>query len=109
MSVLDLNQIDGMALTNSGNAIVMLIVDHLDWEDEYAHLISLQNKINAYVSYIEEKEYMDIDQVGGEAIRDFVIEIAFNYVPTDNATKFLRVVQNQISHLNISVQYETDE
>ncbi|WP_346426369.1 DUF6572 domain-containing protein [Bacillus cereus] len=30
-----------------------MIIDHLDWENTLQHLTLLQDKINAYVSFIE--------------------------------------------------------
>ena len=42
MSVVDSMVIDGIALTEDKNGIVLLITDHLDWSEEYQHLMILQ-------------------------------------------------------------------
>lgn len=47
MSVLDRETVDGMALDKDGKGIRLFISDHLDWSDEYNHLLVLQEKINA--------------------------------------------------------------
>ena len=106
MSVVDNKTIDGVALTNDKNGIILLIADHLDWSDEYQHLMMLQRKINVYITFLEEKQYEEI--VYG------VIEIHFLYNLTVNAEKFLQSVQNQVAELGIKIQYcvsqeETDE
>ena len=53
MSVVDNKTIDGVALTNDKNGIILLIADHLDWSDEYQHLMMLQRKINVYITFLE--------------------------------------------------------
>ena len=60
MSVVDNKTIDGVALTNDKNGIILLIADHLDWSDEYQHLMMLQRKINVYITFLEEKQYEEI-------------------------------------------------
>ena len=54
MSVVDNKTVDGVALTDDKKGIILLITDHLEWKDEYQHLIMLQAKINAYISFLEE-------------------------------------------------------
>ena len=49
MSVLDSGTIDGMATDENGKALILLISDHLDWKNEYDHLLRLQEKINSYI------------------------------------------------------------
>ena len=112
MSVVDNKTIDGVALTNDKNGIILLIADHLDWSDEYQHLMMLQRKINVYITFLEEKQYEEIYK--GEEIVYGVIEIHFLYNLTVNAEKFLQSVQNQVAELGIKIQYcvsqeETDE
>ena len=40
----------------------MLLTDHLDWENEKDHLLLLQDKINAYIGFIQDKQYESIYQ-----------------------------------------------
>ena len=41
MSVVDNKTVDGVALTDDKNGIILLITDHVDWRDEYQHLVML--------------------------------------------------------------------
>ena len=45
MSVVDNKTVDGVALTDDKKGIILLITDHLEWKDEYQHLIMLQAKL----------------------------------------------------------------
>ena len=53
MSGVDNKTVDGIALTSDKNGIILLITDHLDWNDEYQHLMILQEKINAYIFFLK--------------------------------------------------------
>jgi len=103
MSVADNKTIDAIALTNDKKGIILLITDHMDWKYEYQHLVMLQEKINVYITFFEEKQYEDIYR---EKNIDYgIIEIHFLYDITSNAEKFLQTVQNQVEELGIMVQY----
>ena len=53
MSVLD----NGMATDENGKALILLISDHIDWKNEYDHLLRLQEKINSYITFCEEHQW----------------------------------------------------
>ena len=63
----------------------------------------LQAKINAYISFLEEKQYKDIYQ--DMSIMYGIIEIHFLHCLTKNAEKFLHSVNNQLNELGIKIQY----
>ena len=42
MSVVDINKVDGIGISKDGNKLMLLITDHLDWTNEYEHIIHLQ-------------------------------------------------------------------
>lgn len=103
MSVVENKTVDGMALTDDKKGIILLITDHVNWEDEYQHLLMLQEKINVYISFLEEKQYMETYK--DECIKYGIIEIHFLYNLTSNAEKFLQSVQNQVAKLGVKIQY----
>ena len=103
MSVVDNKTVDGVALTDDKNGIILLITDHVDWSDEYRHLVMLQEKINVYITFFEEKQYEEIYKE--EEIASGVIEIHFLHNLTVNAEKFLQSVQKQVAELGIKIQY----
>lgn len=101
MSVTDLDKVDAMGLSQDGKVMRMLIADHLDWEDEEVHLSILQDKINAYIAYIEGGDWkhrysMKLD--GAE------IQIDFLYDIPETCEKFLQVVQDQVGQYCIRIK-----
>lgn len=104
MSVIDTNKLDGIALTNDCKGVALLITDHLDWKDEYNHLILLQEKINSYISFFEGKQYEEILQK--KDITYGIIEIHFMYDLTGKAEQFLQVVKKNVKEIGIEINYE---
>lgn len=44
MSIVDNKTVDGIALTDDNNGIILLIADHMDWRDEYQHFSNVARK-----------------------------------------------------------------
>jgi len=103
MSVIDKEKIDAIAITPDGEGIKFLITDHLNWTDEYKHLLVMQEKINIYIMFLESGQYKDV-YINME-FQYVVIEIHFMYEPTEKARPFLQTVQNQISQMGIRIEY----
>lgn len=98
MSVLESDKIDGVAVSVEDKVLNLLITDHLDFKDEYKHLLTLQEKINAYLGFIEAEQYREI--YPDSEIESFIIEIHFKHKITDNCRKFIKTVNNQIGEIN---------
>ncbi len=101
MSVTDLDKVDAMGISPDGKELCMLITDHLDWEDEYVHLSILQDKINAYLAYLENEDWKK--QYPG-AYQCICFQINFLYEITENCQKFLQSVQDQIGQYGIRIK-----
>lgn len=102
MSVIESGQVDGIAASDK-KTLVLLITDHLDWENEHNHLMLLQDKINSYIAFIESGQYRDMEQFKRLKIKKYIIEISFQYKPTENCTKFINNVNEQLKKLHIFI------
>lgn len=56
MTIEKLNEVDAVGIDNETGYVTLIIIDHLDWEDEVSHLRLLQEKINRYLSFWESGE-----------------------------------------------------
>ncbi len=130
-TILDENKLDGIGLEKDTGRLELLLFDHLDWDGEELdktdwegkeeenwhkeewegeHLLLLQDKINAYLNYIEleqYKQYLKERNIERE-ISEFVIFICFKYEPTANCMKFLEIVGRQIEGLNTVIEFKVD-
>lgn len=91
MAVDNPNIVDFVSISPQGN-ITMTISDHLDWDVDNEHLLILQNKINAYINFIETgqlvKEYPDAQG------RKIIFNIIAKCVPTETACNYLKKVES---------------
>lgn len=103
MSVVSKDTIDGMGMTKDETGLVLLIGDHLGWEDERKHLRLLKDKISSYMDFLQSGQYKRICQV--KSIRSYIIEVHFvNEVPR-SADLALQDVQDACAKEDISLRY----
>jgi hypothetical protein len=100
VTILDENKIDGIGKSISENKLALLIADHLDWENELQHLSLLQDKVNAYVSFIESGQVYSVYQ-DAKSADGFIIDLRFKYKLTDNCNKLLEVFRKNTQDLRI--------
>ncbi len=106
MSVVDKDIVDGIALSEN-KVIKLLLTDHLDWEEEYEHLLMLQDKINSYLAFCESGQYKEVyKNCEAECV---VFEIHFLYEPTQNAYKFLEQIPAQVGELSVEIECQVSE
>ena len=104
MSVVEVDKIDGMGKSKEKNELIFLLTDHLSWENEYDHLMILQDKINAYLGFVESKQFKET--YPQDEFDSYVIEIHFQNAMSENCFKFLDVVANQVEELNVRIRVE---
>ncbi|ATI60469.1 DUF6572 domain-containing protein [Bacillus albus] len=98
MAVIDVDQIDAIGV--EGKNLKLLIIDYLDWEYEDMHLDVLQEKINNYLVYIEDKQYF---KDYGDNFEKKIIDIKFQHSISENGMKFLNVVSSQLNDTDIFI------
>ena len=101
MSVDQSNKIDGLGKEKNGLGLYLMIADHLDWNDEYEHLLLLQEKINTYIEYITTEQYLSVYPDGN--FDKYFIEIHSKYEITDKCKEFLDMISKQLDQYNIYI------
>ncbi len=101
ISISDVEKVDAMGISKDGQQLILLITDHLNWKNEYDHLMQLQNKINSYLGYIESQQYSEV--YPNREFSSFKIDIRFKYNITTQCLKFIEAVNTQVSRFNIMI------
>jgi len=101
MSIDYTNTIDFISTSPEGK-VVLTISDHHSW-DEDEHLQLLQDKINAYLQFIESGQIIDDYPTAAE--KEIVINAFLKYEPTDEATSFLEKAREVILGAGIGFQW----
>ncbi|WGV58812.1 hypothetical protein QIH01_25605 [Brevibacillus brevis] len=100
MSVLDKNKVDGIGKSKTENRLALMISDHLDWENELEHLKLLQDKMNAYITFIESEQIYNV-YPDSKSVDGFIFDFRFKHEPTENCSKLLEVFRENTKDLNI--------
>jgi hypothetical protein len=91
MAIDDLDKIDILVVDKNKTEVMLVITDHLDWEefDEGHHLELLQDKLNAYLHFVEEGELVKMrSDVKGLPV---TIRVDAKYPLSNEAAKFYRL------------------
>jgi len=86
MSVEQTNVIDIISKAPSGE-ITLTISDHLGWTNTKDHLLTLQEKLNAYLRFLDSGEIYE--QYRDAAGRKLLIKVVFQHAPNLEARSFL--------------------
>lgn len=86
MSVENLNVIDFASIDTQGN-VVLTISDHLEWDEKNEHLLTLQNKINAYLKAIENGSLYE--EYPSAKNKNIIIDVVMKNIPNEDGKRFL--------------------
>lgn len=104
MTTLNPNQIDLIGTDKTKGVVVLTITDHLEWDDDIAHLKQLQEKLNTYIAYVESgdliKDYPDFKKLKVH------FEIVFKHDLPESATSFLNKAIKFLESISINLDYK---
>ena len=99
MTIEEMDKVDGIGIDKHANELVLLISDHLSWENETAHITSLENKLGEYLTYIKSGQHLEmVPQAKDLPVR---IKLVHEHRPTSTAQTILQAVEAQLSAMNI--------
>lgn len=94
MSIDRADVIDGLGISKGDGKAVLMISDHLPWNNQEAHLSLLERKIGAYLKFIASGQLVEtLPSAQGKAFR---IELVYEHVPTVGAGRFLTAARTQL-------------
>lgn len=102
MSVENSRVVDAISI-NPKDVVVLTIADHLPWDDQPEHLQILEEKINAYLHFIESGELYN--QYPNARDKAYQIGITFKYVPNEVGIEFLRKVKTVLLQEGCDLYY----
>ena len=100
MSVEQEAVVDAIGIETATGIVVLTISDHLAWDAANGHLLTLQNKINRYLAFIESGELLEkYPNANAKAVR---IDVVCRYEPTPMACTFLARAESTIIQAGFS-------
>ena len=87
MSIEQSDRVDAVGVDASSGKVILTISDDLDWSDESSHLLALQDKLNAYLRFIESGELLEkYPAAAGRKVR---IQVFCKYAPSLDGERLL--------------------
>ena len=102
MSINQTDTIDIIGTTSEGK-VILTISDHHPWHETW-HFQLLQDKINAYLQFIESGQIFD--DYPNATGRELIIETVLKYQPTIEATLFLDKAKEVIEDAGFGFQWK---
>lgn len=104
MSILQQSTIDFASIDKASGELWLTISDHLPWgDDESAHLILLQGKLNAYLRFIESGEvFKKMPDAKG---RHVVINLVGKFPLSQTASFFLENAKLAVKGTGFRLQF----
>jgi hypothetical protein len=101
MSISELDRIDLIGTRPDGNIVKLAVADNLPWNDVGAHSRLLQDKINAYIAFVESGQLKETRHPPIPANPVVRIVLAAQYTPPPEARPFLARLEQALDELGI--------
>lgn len=107
MPVDDLTSIDIVTVDATTGEVILVIADHLEWDEKNEHLLILQNKLNVYLDGIENGSLYE--GYPDAANRSIVIRVMAKYEPNENGRIFLERAADTIKTAGYRMEFSVLE
>lgn len=106
MSICEFDVVDGAGVQN--DSLILMITDHLDWIsiDEETHMNMLVKKINAYLDFIEGRQYQKT--YPNIAFKRFIIDVRCKYEVPAKCVRYLEKANENIKPLKTQIRLQVN-
>ena len=94
MTIEQENTIDLIGTNEEKGYVSLIISDHLEWDEKNEKLLLLQNKINAYLSFIESGQLIE-EYPNTEGLKVHIV-LTCMHEPNNEGMKFINLVKPTI-------------
>ena len=110
MTVAQESTVDWLGIEQGTGNVVLTAVDDLDWSDEKAHLLAIQEKLNTYLAFIESGEVFErlTEDVGRTVARDTPIKVSIlaKHALSDRAKAFMEHAQERFHEAGFELTFK---
>ena len=104
MSIQDPKTVDFVSLGIEFDTALLVVSDHLEWTNTLEHQFALQEKLNAYLGFIESRElYLRFPKANGKHVE---IRVIFQHEPDTSGKQFLQKVKGAIEEAGFRFSYQ---
>jgi len=102
VSVEDTKTVDAFTAGDAPGEAILFVFDHLSWDDPGEHLQLLQDKINAYLGFIESGQYR---KIGPKRKFDrFIIRVMSMFPPPSSVESYFQAAASQMEKFDVRLE-----
>lgn len=109
MTIEDTNGIDGIATHPDRNEILLVISDHLDWQHVDSHISLLEDKINAYIAFVESGQLRNLKGKEFSTNAPVVVVLSAEYAPPPETKSFFENVTDVLSSIGLRFELRSED
>lgn len=106
MSIEHLDRIDAISI-NCKDRVILSISDHLDWDNEQLHSTMLQDKIFAYLEFMESGQMLEIYPDSKDKLQGIMVHLKF--APTEFGSDVLQNIKDFFDSKSLEFGWEIVE
>lgn len=106
MTIMEPDRIDFVAVKPNSSVVKLVIADHLTWADFEGHSRRLQDKINAYLEFVESGQLNRLQEPVIPESPDIRVTLAMQHKPTQEAMEFLGRVEAFLTNYKIKLELD---
>ena len=108
MSVSETDKVDIVATRPGSSSVVLVVADHLQWDDLDAHLLALQAKLNTYIAFIESGQIHRLEEPPVPPNPVLCIRVAMRYAPPPAAQEFFKKASAVLAGIGVGFDQSVD-
>jgi hypothetical protein len=107
MSVLDSDRVDFVA--SKGAVVQLVMTDHLSWDDVEEHMLALQDKINAYIAFVESGQIDQVANVPPPGERQVIVSIVLKEPAALEVEPFFGEARRILGEIGVGLEIRVHE
>lgn len=108
MSVSEADKVDIVASRPGSPCVVLVVADHLPWDDLAGHMTTLQAKLNTYIDFIESGQVRRLKEPPIPPNPELLIRIAMRHAPPPGAQEFFTKAAAVLASIGVGLEQRVD-
>lgn len=99
MTIVQHDKVDGVGIDRASQEVVLVISDHLNWDDDADHFSNLERKISSYLDFVRTGQlYEQMPEAQGLAVRfRLICEHGYN----EKIEEILNSIEEELTGMGI--------
>ena len=108
MSVTETDKVDIVATRPGSSSVLLVVTDHLRWDDLEGHLAALRAKLDTYVAFVESGQLHRLEEPPLPPNPEVRIRVAMRHAPPPAARAFFEESRARLAGIGVGLDQTVD-